>query len=96
MCNCPSCLAERDDSTWVGMGIRLNEKRTFHLMRAYHLAGRCVECNECERACPMEIPIGLLNRKLSKVMQETFDFHAGWTTAVSPIVTVISGEYKEG
>jgi len=95
MCNCPTCLAERDDSTWVGMGIRLNEKRTFHLLRAYHLAGRCIGCNECERACPMKIPIGLLNRKLAMVLEESFDFRAGLTMAPSPIVTVLSGEYKE-
>jgi coenzyme F420-reducing hydrogenase delta subunit/ferredoxin len=95
MCNCPTCLAERDDSTWVGMGLRLNEKRTFHLMRAYHLAGRCVGCNECERACPMKIPIGLLNRKLAMLLEETFDFRAGLTMAPSPIVSVLSGEYKE-
>ncbi len=60
----PACMSGMT-STWVGMGIGLNEKRTFHLGRAYHLAGRCVGCNECERACPMEIPIGLLNQKLA-------------------------------
>jgi coenzyme F420-reducing hydrogenase delta subunit/ferredoxin len=96
MCNCPTCLYERDDSTFVGLGIRLNEKRTFHLGRAYHLAGRCVGCNECERACPMDIPIGLLNQKISKVLEETFEFRAGLTMAPSPIVSVLSGEYKEG
>jgi hypothetical protein len=96
MCNCPTCLVERDDSTWVGMGIRLNEKRTFHLLRAYHLAGRCVGCNECERACPMEIPIGLLNRRISMLLEEDFEFRAGLTITPSPIVTVLSGEYKEG
>jgi formate dehydrogenase subunit beta len=55
-----------------------------------------VGCNECERACPMEIPIGLLNRRISMLMEETFEFHAGLTIASSPIVTVLSGEYKEG
>ena len=96
MCNCPVCLYERDDSTFVGMGIRLNEKRTFHLGRAYHLAGRCVGCNECERACPMEIPIGLLNQKLAEEIETVFNFRAGLTVTPSPIVTVLSGEYKEG
>jgi Fe-S oxidoreductase len=65
MCNCPVCLYERDESTFIGLGIGLNEKRTFHLGRAYHLAGRCVGCNECERACPMNIPISLLTQKLA-------------------------------
>jgi ferredoxin len=96
MCNCPVCLYERDDSTFIGLGIGLNEKRTFHLGRAYHLAGRCVGCNECERACPMNIPIGLLNQKLAEEIEAAFHHRAGLTVAPSPIVTVLSGEYKEG
>jgi len=78
------------------LGIGINEKRTFHLGRAYHHAGRCIGCNECERACPMEIPISLLNRKLAVEIEKAFDFRAGETIAQSPIVTVLSGEYKEG
>jgi len=95
LCNCPTCLYERDDSTWVGMGIRINEKRTFHLGRAYHLAGRCVGCDECERACPMDIPISLLNQKLVNEIEKSFSYHAGMAVAPSPIVTILSGEYKE-
>jgi coenzyme F420-reducing hydrogenase delta subunit/ferredoxin len=95
LCNCPECLYDRDDSTFVGLGIGLNEKRTFHLGRAYHLAGRCIGCNECERACPMGIPIGLLNQRLAEEIEAAFDFRAGTTVAPSPIVTVLSGEYKE-
>ncbi|MDO9129535.1 MAG: 4Fe-4S binding protein, partial [Anaerolineales bacterium] len=96
MCNCPICLYERDDSLWIGMGVNMNEKRTFHLGRAYHLAGRCVGCNECERACPMNIPISLLNMKLAQEIETAFGHRAGMTPAPSPIVTVLSGEYKEG
>ena len=96
MCNCPECLYERDDSTFIGLGLRLNEKRTFHLGRAYHLAGRCVGCNECERACPMNIPIGLLNQKLAQEIEAAFDHRAGISVTPSPIVTILSGEYKEG
>ncbi|MBN2386044.1 MAG: hydrogenase iron-sulfur subunit [Anaerolineales bacterium] len=96
MCNCPTCLYERDDSTYAPLGTGLNEKRTFHLGRAYHLAGRCVGCNECERACPMGIPISRLNQKLAATLAETFGHHAGLEAIPSPIVTVLSGEYKEG
>jgi len=95
MCNCPICLFERDESTFVGLGIGLNEKRTFHLGRTFHLAGRCIGCNECERACPMNIPLSLLHRKMAAELERSFGFHAGLEAVPSPIVTVLSGEYKE-
>jgi coenzyme F420-reducing hydrogenase delta subunit/NAD-dependent dihydropyrimidine dehydrogenase PreA subunit len=92
MCYCPTCLYERDDSLWVGMNIELNEKRTFHLGRAFHLAGRCIGCNECERVCPMDIPISLLNRKLVKEVELAFGYQAGMAPIPSPITTVLDRE----
>ncbi len=94
ICDCPTCLYERDDSLWVSMNIELNEKRTFHLGRAYHLAGRCVGCDECERVCPMDIPIGLLNRKLAQEVEAAFGFRAGLAVAPSPITTLLVEEAK--
>ena len=38
----------------------------FHLIRAFHVAGRCTDCGECSRVCPQGIPLHLLNRKLIK------------------------------
>lgn len=90
ICDCPTCLYERNDSLWVGAGSGVNEKRTFHLGRAFHLAGRCVGCNECERVCPMEIPISLLNQKLAAEMEAVYKHKAGMTIAISPIITIIS------
>lgn len=90
MCDCPTCLYERDDSLWVGMVTSIQEKRAFHLGRAIHLAGRCVGCNECERVCPMNIPISLLNQILAKEIQTRHQFVAGIEPAPSPITTIIS------
>lgn len=94
VCDCPTCLYERDDSLWTGMNIEINEKRTFHLGRAYHLAGRCVGCDECERVCPMDIPISLLNRKLAQEVEAAFGYRAGLTVAPSPITTPLVEEAK--
>jgi len=92
VCDCPTCLYERDDSLWVGLNIELNETRTFHLGRAFHLAGRCVGCNECERVCPMEIPISLLNQKLIQEVETAFGHRAGMVPIPSPFTTILAAE----
>lgn len=95
MCKCPECLYERDEATFAGPAVRLDEKRAFHLGRAWHLAGRCIGCNECERVCPVNIPIGLLNHQIAGVIRQEFKFSAGDQACPSPIVTVLPEGYRE-
>jgi formate dehydrogenase subunit beta len=89
-CYCNVCMFERDDSLWVGIATGVKEKEFFHLGRAYHLAARCVECNECERVCPMELPLSLLNRKLAKEVRELFQFRAGVEPVKAPLLTMLA------
>ncbi len=89
-CYCDVCEFDRDDSLWIGLQIELPEKYFFHTFRAMHLAGRCVECNECERVCPMDIPLSLLNRKLVKEVSELFGHKGGMTTDPTPFVTILA------
>jgi Na+-translocating ferredoxin:NAD+ oxidoreductase RnfC subunit len=77
-------MAEQVDPLWVGIAIELPEKAFFHVMRAYHLAGRCVECNACELACPMHIPLSLLNRKIAKEVEALFGYRAGGDPQTPP------------
>ncbi|MFZ5917415.1 MAG: hypothetical protein ACOYZ7_10805 [Chloroflexota bacterium] len=87
-CYCYECLAEQVDPAWVDIGIGLAEKYFFHIMRAYHLAGRCVDCDACERACPVNIPLGLLNRRIAREIRELFDLTPGLSPdAPSPLTT---------
>ncbi len=76
-CYCPVCFAERLDPLWVGIRIAPEENDLWQTIRAFHLAGRCISCNECERVCPVDIPLSLLNRKLEKDVKAFFDFQAG-------------------
>ena len=89
-CYCNFCMFERDDSLLVGIATGIKEKEFFHLGRAYHLAARCVGCNECERACPMELPLSLLNRKLAKDVQELFNYRAGVEPTKAPLLTMLA------
>lgn len=92
-CYCKVCMFERDDSMWIGIAHQVEEKQFFHLGRAYHLAARCIECNECERVCPMNIPISLLNRKLVKEVRDLFGYRAGFDAESGPLLTMfVEGE----
>lgn len=78
MCVCQdACIAETRDPHWMSQRSTLTEKMMFHLIHAVHLAGRCTECGECERACPMEIPLGKLKKKINMDMKELFDYVPG-------------------
>lgn len=87
-CYCSECVTEQLDPAWQTIAINRPEKEFFLLMRAYHLAGRCVECNECERACPMNIPLHLLNRKVAKEVAAMFGgYRAGLDPNVRPVLS---------
>ena len=54
------------------------EEKMFHIIRAFHVAGRCTDCGECSRVCPQGIPLHLFNRKFIKDINELYgDFQAG-------------------
>lgn len=76
-CYCTECAAEQLNPEWIGIRIAQPQTTEWNIMRAFHLAGRCIGCNECERACPMNIPLGLVNRKLEKEVLDAFNYQAG-------------------
>jgi ferredoxin len=66
-CSCRKCVF---DSTAFNSEQKANttsfEEKMFHIIRAFHVAGRCTDCGECSRVCPQGIPLHLFNRKFIK------------------------------
>ncbi len=72
-CSCEKCVFDNADS-----GVRNKaaadsfEENLFHIIRAFHVTGRCTDCGECSRVCPQNIPLHLLNRKMIKDINELY------------------------
>jgi formate dehydrogenase (coenzyme F420) beta subunit len=96
-CYCSECFVDQLDPTWVGIRKMPADNEMWNTIRAFHLAGRCISCNECERACPVNIPLSLLNRKLQKDVGEMFEFEAGIDSdSPAPFATFKKDEHLKG
>jgi len=84
LCICSRCIAEKNQPQWVETSPHPRGNFSWNLIRAYHLAGRCVECEACETACPANIPLMLLNRAMARTVKEAFDYEAGKDPEVPP------------
>ncbi|MDK2820410.1 MAG: hypothetical protein PWP31_375 [Clostridia bacterium] len=84
-CNCRECIFDRSQSGWCGKQMNRSENLYFAITRAMHVAGRCIECGECERACPVGIPIMALNQKIIKEINDLFgEYEAGVDLEMKP------------
>ncbi|TFG00484.1 MAG: 4Fe-4S ferredoxin [Promethearchaeota archaeon] len=84
MCYCNLCFVDQNLPTWFGKTVELPDIMVFHMIRALHLAGRCVECGACSSACPIGIDLALINRKLGKIVKERFEFTSGLNLETLP------------
>lgn len=85
LCVCRDyCIAGSRDPHWVTQADSTRDKLMFQVIHAVHLAGRCTGCAECQRACPVGIPVFLFKRTMGREIHKLFDFSAGMDAETKP------------
>lgn len=87
LCYCPKCVADQTMPAYFQKGAGLEGNFSWNVVRAMHLAGRCIDCGECERACPVHIPLRQLNKKIEKDIKELFHYEAGREIGQKPLLS---------
>ncbi len=96
VCYCPTCVFDQKDTSWISKGVKPEENNIFHLTRALHVATLCTGCGECERVCPMKLPLMELNLKLIKEVDELYHYKAGVDLqSISPLKEYGKDDYDE-
>jgi ferredoxin len=75
LCYCAKCCIDQETSTLYN-GANTTSA-AFHALMTWslHLAGRCVDCRNCEKACPSHLPLHLLHKQNESVIYENFQEH---------------------
>ncbi len=95
MCYCERCLVDKNRPTVIDTSATLKGNFAWHIARAFHLAGRCIGCDECTRICPAGIDLRLLNLSLAKAAEDEFGYRAGMDREVEPVIGSYSLKDKE-
>jgi ferredoxin len=93
MCFCKECSLESADLIFTGE--IPPENPVFHLTRAVHMAGRCVDCGLCEEACPADIPLRTLYKKVADIIDGEFGYRPGYKPFEKSPLNVLGGAPKE-
>ena len=96
-CTCEKCVFDNPASGVENKAAATSfEEQMFHIIRAFHVAGRCTDCGECSRVCPQHIPLHLLNRKFIKDIDSFYgEYQAGAEVGSrAPLVDYTTGDLE--
>ena len=95
MCYCTRCTVEVNQPQWIPVQSNTQGNMDWHVLRAMHLAGRCISCGECGRACPVGIPCHLLTMHLTDQVYNYFKVYAGTSEKMSSVLSTYEPNDKE-
>ncbi len=99
---CPACTCEKcvfdNNKLYTSQKVAETsfEESLYHIIRAWHVAGRCTDCGECSRVCPQHIPLHLINRKFAKDINDLYGpYMAGSDMETKPpMLTFTEGDVE--
>lgn len=98
-CYCKTCFIEKDVPDWQpranGESPDTGTKMTFHLGRAMHLAGRCIDCGSCEAACASGVDIRYLIKEVTNFVKDIYDYETGMEIGEKPAMLTYTFEDRE-
>jgi formate dehydrogenase subunit beta len=88
LCYCRECFFDSATFDWEAEkyldwasrrgAVRMpSDSLLFHLTRLNHMAASCVGCGLCQDACPNDVPVFRIFRRVGEEVQKTFDYVAG-------------------
>jgi ferredoxin len=95
LCYCTRCTVEVNQPQWIPVKSTPGGNLDWHVLRAMHLAGRCISCGECGRACPVGIPCHLLTMYLSDSVYEHFKVHSGTSAKMASVMSTFDPNDKD-
>ncbi|EAT58543.1 4Fe-4S dicluster domain-containing protein [Chlorobium ferrooxidans] len=95
MCYCRRCIVDSNQPQWVNTSSHTLGNFEWNIVRAFHLSGRCVECGNCDRACPVNIPLRLINRKMAQEVLDSFNHFAGTSKTQEPVLASFKKDDSE-
>jgi ferredoxin len=94
-CYCEQCISDENQPQWIGRSPSPENNTSWNVIRAFHLVGRCTDCGECDRVCPVEIPLRALNAKMIAEVDAAFDYVAGMDVETVPALNTFRAEDPE-
>jgi ferredoxin len=95
MCYCERCTMDSNRPQWIPVASHAIGNLEYHMVRAMHLAGRCVQCGTCGAACPVGIPVHLLTFFAEGTVRRQFGQRGGGSAKLDYAMSTFKPDDKE-